>query len=544
MTIPVPLSVRLKTSSRDVHITAELDDLSFSSTSPGGYESCTLTLHRPLSFTPGELTTFGRLYVYDARGVVWEGRLQDPGRTAGSEGEVYQVAAIGGQAHTQDRTAPYIVIDQALERFERTQLTTEHPKGEKRVDEDASENPALWLTAPTGTSWATSASASMKYAAIRDAGQKLGAYNCSGDCGKITLNTWKWRTVTRSPGGTGTVGRDVDMTTAGITQSQQEVGDSFPDGDDQLEFRLQQIGGATQVPDDGIWAIFAFFYVVTKLLTKAGVERGASYNYGDGFVTADEVVEDLLGRFLPEYDGANAVVTAAIHDVDQMAYPDGVTPAQVLEDLIGFESGYTWHVWESDPATDLFKFEWVLWPLDVRYEADVIDGFSAPASGDTLYNRVQVRWRDQRGNVKTTLWTSGVPALTAAGFNRTAFIDLGDEVSSVGNAVRAGAEFLEQHKNPLNAGRLTISRRIVDNVAGRMVNPWEIRAGALIRVRGVESYPDALNTDGRDGLTIFRIVSTSYSASDASVTLDLDTYAPSVARVLSNLAKKPLIRRR
>lgn len=544
MSLPVPLSVRLKTASRDVHITAEVEDLTFGSTSPGGYDTCTLTLHRPLNFLPGELTIFGRLYIYDAGGVVWEGRMQDPGRTAGTEGEVYQVAAVGGVAHTQDRTSPYIVIDRQIERWERIQLSTEHPKRETRIDEDSAGNPSIWLTAPTGTSWATNASASMHYPHIRRAGQKLGAYNCSGDCGKITAGTWKWRTVTRSPAGIGTVGRDLDMTTAGIAQSQQEVGDSFPDGDDQLEFRLQQTGGATQIPDDGIWAIFAFVYVQAKLMDKSGVEQGTAYNYGDGFNTADEVVQDLLGRFLPEYDGPNATVTAASYAIEQMAYPDGVTPAQVLDDLVGFEIGYTWHVWESNPANDLFTFEWLLWPTTVRYEADINDGFSAPASGNTLYNKARVRYVDERGKVRSVAVSTGVPALTDAGFNRTAFIDLGDQVSSSANATRAGQQFLLEHKNPVNAGRLTVARRIVDLQTGRMVDPWEIRAGSLIRVRGVESYPNALNTDGRDGLTIFKIAATSYTASEAAATLDLDAYAPSVSRALAALARRPLARRR
>lgn len=544
MSLPVPLSVRLKTATRDVHITAELEDLTFGSTSPGGYDTCTLTLHRPLTFTPTELAMFARLYVYDACGVVWEGRLQDPGRTAGGEGQVYQVAAVGGVAHLQDRTVPYIIIDTSLERLEPRNFSTEHPKAERRVDEDAIDNPALWLVAPTGTSWVQNATNTMVYAHIRNAGMKLGAFNAVGDCGKITAGTWKWQLVTRSPGGVGTVARNVDMTTAGIAASQQEVVDSFPDGDDQLELRLQQSGAATQVPDDGIWCIFAHFNVIVKLIDKAGVERGASYNYGDGFVTADEVVEDLLGRLLPEFDSANAVVTAATYQIDQMAYPDGVTPAQVLDDLMALEIAYTYHVWESNPDNDKFRFEWLLWPTSVRYEADVIDGFSAPASGNTIYNQVRVRYRDERGFVRTRQRTQAVAVLTGAGFNRTAFLDLGDQVSSAANADRAGDQFLLEHRNPVNAGRLTIARRIVDNTSGRMVNPWEIRAGSLIRVRGVESYPDALNSDSRDGLTIFKIAATSYTASDATATLDLDAYAPSVSRALAALARRPLVRRR
>jgi hypothetical protein len=42
---------------------------------------------------------------------VWEGRLQDPGRAAGSDGETYALAAVGGQAHLSDDTRMYYVVD-------------------------------------------------------------------------------------------------------------------------------------------------------------------------------------------------------------------------------------------------------------------------------------------------------------------------------------------------------------------------------------------------------------------------------------------------
>lgn len=541
----MPLSVRLRSATGvDRHITAEVDDLSFGSTSPGGYAECNLTLHRPLTFTPGELGMFARLYVYDARGVVWEGRLQDPGRTAGDDGEVYQVVAVGGVAHLQDRTQPYIIIDTNLDRLERRQASLEHAKGEKRVDEDANGTPALWLVVPTGTSWVNQATARMAYPHIRNAGQKLGAYTVSGDCGRNTTGNWRWQTVTRNPGGGGTIDRNVDFTTGGIAGSVREVGASFPDGDDQLEFHVQNVNASTLLGDDNTWAIFAHMSVTAKLVTKAGVELDSAYNYGNGFVVGSEVVEDLLGRLLPEYDGANAVVTVATYEIEQMAYPDGVTPAQVLEDVLGFEAAYTYHVWESNPDNDKFSFEFIQWPTTVRYEADIIDGFSAPTSGNTIFDKVNVRYRDARGNVRTQGTTQTVQALVDAGFSRTAFLDLGDRTSSSANALRAGQQFLEEHRNPVNAGRLTIARKIVDLATGRMVNPWEIRAGALIRVRGVDAYPDALNAGGRDGVAVFKIAATSYSAGDNAATLDLDSYAPSVARTLAYLASRPLVRPR
>jgi hypothetical protein len=80
-----------------------------------------------------------------------------------------------------------------------------------------------------------------------------------------------------------------------------------------------------------------------------------------------------------------------------------------------------------------------------------------------------------------------------------------------------------------------IARPIHDILAGRMVQPWEIRPGTLIRVRGILPRPDSLNATARDGLTVFRIVSVEFRASDAAAVLELDSYSTSVARALADL---------
>ena len=76
-----------------------------------------------------------------------------------------------------------------------------------------------------------------------------------------------------------------------------------------------------------------------------------------------------------------------------------------------------------------------------------------------------------------------------------------------------------------------------------MVEPWEIRPG-LIRVRGILPRADALNASARDGVTVMRIRAAEYRASDAAAVLELDSYAPSTARSLANLQRRPYSPRR
>lgn len=555
MTVTVPLSVRLRTSLQDRHVTDEIADVQFSTTSPGGFDTCTVSLHRPLSFMPAEISQFGRLYVYHAGSVVWEGRLQDPGRSAGSDGEVYALAAVGGSAHLLDDTRMLYYVDTDTTHWARTDpAATRGGQVDQLSDNDAAGDAAMVLRIPqgTGVDGAIPSRVVTAHRGISEAGQKLARISFTWDAGMTSANLTAalyagtygvgpadvpWSATFNVAGGA--VGRIVDP---GAGSSAWTNGRNWP------ILRFSYSGAIGTVSADNWWLEITDLVVKTMTYAKNGTEItdyavATNPDYANNWVYAWQVVEDLLGRVLTAtIDGANATVSATSYAIEHLAYVDGITPAAVLDDLLKFETGFTYHVWESNPDNDKFKFEWIQWPTTVRYEADVIAGFSAPASGNTIYNRVGVRWIN-RGVTHTTFRTQTVPQLDDAGLTRTAFIDLSDEASSRTNAERVGDQFLEEHQYPVNAGRLVIAQPILDIDAGRMVQPWEIRAGSLIRVRGVESYPNSLNNDGRDGLTVFKIAATSYSASEAVATLDLDAYAPSVARALRALRRRPPHRR-
>ncbi len=136
-----------------------------------------------------------------------------------------------------------------------------------------------------------------------------------------------------------------------------------------------------------------------------------------------------------------------------------------------------------------------------------------------------------------------VAELSAIGLTREEFIDLGDEMGTLNNARTVGDNFLNEHRYPPNAGTLTVSRPILDNDTGRMVMPWEIVPGHLIRVGGVAPRIDSLNPTARDGVTVFKIISTDYSSGAAAATLELDAFARSVARSLAGLQQRRLRKR-
>jgi len=545
VSLPLPLSVRLSTARTDRHVTLDAADLTFRSVVPGGFASCVVPLHRPLSLQPDEVAYYGRLRVYDRRSgaTVWEGRLEDPARTAGADGQVWELAAVGPSAHTQDRAAPLVYVDGRLDAYERSDNVT--PGGTDTVGDDPglSGTQALILQFPNQqpvVATPQSSRVTALYRPVWRTGQKLARFAFSWDAGR-TDGGFSIEAYTRQDdGGTPTSSFTATLATAGGSTSKVVV-TNFANGHNQFAVRIRNTSGAPgTVADDTYWISLYNLVLRALLLNADGSEKTTGYSAST--VLASEVVADLLGRLLPRYDGANAVVTASSYAIDQLAYPDGVTPGQVLDDLLGFEPDYYWAAWESGP-TGLHRFEFVPWPTTVRYEASVEDGFSSPGSADGLYNEARVRWKDAAGAVQTTVRTATVPELDAAGLTRTLPVDLGEEAGSLANAQRRGDQELLQHRYAPNAGTLTVARPTLDLVAGRMAAPWEIRPGNLIRVRGVLPRVDALNATARDGVTVFRVKSTDFRASDATASLELDSHPLSLARQIA-AAKPTVIRRR
>lgn len=551
MSLTVPLEVWLSTGRSGRYVAQDLRDLTFRWTDPGGYQSCRLTLDRPLTRTPDEVGYYGDCTVYDTRTgqVVWDGRQEDPGRAAGA-GQIYELAALGGQSHTRDRSVSWIYVDRDMTRWSPVH-TSACPGGQRSVGEDETAFPgevSLSQLMPNGTpvSGAGTTYVSSRYMWIYRTGQKLGRFDYRWDTGRTDTNL-RVRAYAHAAGtwsSTFTLARDQAANTAGGTSSAKVITTDYPNGRDSIQVRLQWTGATTTIGDDLTWLAYAGLVVIGTRYNRSGTHLLTGASYPASTVAASDVVEDLLGRLLGgQYDAANAVISATSHNIEQLAYIDPVTADDVLSDLALLESGYTWRVWERG-TNGLYRFEYVPIPTAVRYEAEVSDdGYESIGSANGLYNRVSVRWRDAGGAVRTTERTATVPELDAAGVTRQQMIDLGDEVGSLNEAQRAGDQFLQDHRYAANAGTLRVSGPIMDLQLGRMVMPWEIRPG-LIRLRGINPRPDALNASSVNGESVLRIVSSGFRASDATATLELDSYAPSTAGLLALLRKRAATRRR
>lgn len=539
MSLTVPLSVRLSTPKGDVHVTRDLHDLSFRTAVPGGFASATLALSRPLSIQPNEITEFGQVYIYDRRtgGTVWEGRLEDSGRSAGESGEVWQVTATGPAAHAQDSTVPIVYVDRRLDAWAIGAQST------SSVNIQTTDGDAILMQVSAGSTFVQNTSGLIVYHGVAYTGQALGRVHIPWTAGFGSSNVEIW--FGTAIDNAATVSVDVDTASAsGDLEGSRGGANAIGADHNSVRLRVTRVNGTGDlaVTNDLIWVSFNSPRVRALLKNASGTDITSGYTTDT--VLASDVVSDLLGRLLPRYDGTNASVEGTSFEIDQFAYPDGASAQKILEDLMAIEPAYYWAAWETNPNTGKYRFEWRAWPTTVRYDASTADGFDSPASAAELYNAVSVRWRAGFGVSRTTRSTQTVPVLDAAGLTREAYIDLSDELGSDAIATRVGQEFLAEHGTVLNQGSLTVSRPVLDMDRGRYVMPWEIRPGALIRVSNVLPRIDSLNPTGRDGITVFKIAAVDFNASSATATLELDSYPLTVARAIAELSKRRITRKR
>lgn len=538
MSLSVPLSLRVGTR----HVTSEVQALAFTKNAVGGVQSISFKLARPLSSFDSSLGAFDDVCVYDARSAVAvaQARLTDTGRSvSSSDGQVWELTAFGPAQHAADITAPSVYVDQSItdgwRQVDRVVKGATISQSTKPGNSSDTAPECVVMHFPEGTTLAANDWLKYRYERLRECGQFIGRVSWDWDAGSTDAD-YRIRIWTSVDGTGGSAVGSNTFDTAGGTENRVVVTD-ITNGRNVVDLMCEYTGAAGKPGTDNKWGSFDDVVIRARLVDQDG--SSITTGYTQDYVLAHEVVKDILGRLLPQYDGANANVdTGATHQIDSLVYIDGATAEQKLDDLMALEPAYRWTT-GPDTTGSGYSFSWEPWPTTVRYEATLDDGGSFPASWQEVYNEVLVRWRDKRGRIRSTTRTCADAGLTdPLTYTRRYLYDVGDEIASSTGAARVGDNFLTDHNVPANAGTITINRPIRDLATGRMVLPHEIEPGELIRVRGVESYQDALNANSNDGLTVFRIWSMTYSSDTDSASLELDTFSRTTANALKRLMKK------
>ena len=517
-------------------ITRLAEDLSFSRGLHGD-AACSFRYRAPIG--RGLFDPYANVYLYDFTGETqYEGRMEDPGRSVDGDGQLWAATAVGEQARASDQTAPLIYIDTDLSRWLREQAGRAPSAGASAGELPSAEGTdALVMQFNPGQPIDGDSLIAMSYRAIQEADMEIGGIEYEVVDGIVSVNYENLMSAVNESGSINTtVRRDTYSMTPVARSATLTDATPLPSGTTSIRLSgARTSGGATTVGSAANWAGFYNMVIKAVRYNLDGTLDTVSGNYAQGRgVFAHEAVTDVLARYLSDaYDVPNADIdTTSTFEIDQLAYPDGITAAKLFEDLMALDPAYYWQVGPSN-ASGKPTFTWRKWPEHVRYEASMRDGLDLPGNDAERFNRVTVRWKDRRGRIKTQTYDAGttisgtvvptVPELDAAGLVRSPEIqDLADEIGSQADADKFAAEYLLDHGTPPAAGTLTVARKIWDNDKGRLIEPYEIMPGHLLRVRELATEAGDLSTTSRDGRCVFRVTGMEYRQESRAATVELD----------------------
>lgn len=484
-----PLSVRINDGVTDRHVTLAVRDLTYRITAPGGFDAASMRLLLPAdTFT--DLGPADKVWVYDDRtgATLWEGSTENPGTQDGPSGQGWSLSCLGTRMLATDESRALIYIDGGLDKWERAggpASANIQASGDPSDSGDAAADGLLCQFVP-GQPISTNTVAKIAYNGFVGTGMEFGWLVVTTTSGKTDTgyrNQLRYNTDPVGAGGSVAVQSSTTISTTPVTNSRVagEGAGHPPTGTVRIALQLIRTGVATNIADDTTYSFFSGVKVSGRRMDRNGtLLTGIAGLVTGDYVLASSVVEDLLGRVLTFCDKGASRVDATTWQIDQLAYPEGVKPAQLLEDLSLWEPDYVWEMLHSTPSGYVFNYR--AWPTDVRYEISTSDGYTMTGSDIDLCNRIAVYWTDSRGGKQTTIVTQTVPALGTR-IRDAEPVTLPDGQGSVANATRIGQQVLAAKANPPKAATALVRRPILDRLTGNMVWPWEIRPGYLVRVR-------------------------------------------------------------
>ncbi len=532
MSLQSPLTVRAIAGGYETPL--NVADLSFTKTARGGFESANFTVPEWVDSANPALGPVARIKIHDARtgDPVIEGYLDIAGKTVDRSGESWQVGMVGAQAVLSDRFRAYIGIDQQFDGWE-TSFSSNGSMSAGAGSSPADDTVDALVFSFGNGAVGSGSRVSLKYRRLVDSGQKVGAWDWAHTEGFSATGMQMETYATGGAVGTSDLDSQ-DFSTTRTDPVARSAGGTLLTQTDRnlLTCRMVRSGGATNVGSDIWWSAVDQMIVQALRKDQSGAVISGSGTYTNPYLTADQVVIDALRWFTNQIDVAGAsIATGWTHHIDQLAYPDGIRLADLLDDLALVEPDMTWQVGASNAAGD-HSFRLAKWPTTPRYEFDTIDGWSQPGGESPLCNSVPLTWTDRRGNPRNQTYTPssfGLPPVAAlTDIHRTRDtdpIDLGSEVGSQAAADRVAEGILGQVTTVPYAGTLTVARKVRDLTTGRMVSPWEIEPGYLGTVRGIGAPP-------------LRITEMRYSVSDQSASLTLGTPTYSTEELIARLARR------
>jgi hypothetical protein len=593
LSIPVPLGVRIfdHAGNVDIWVTRWVEQLQFRSVIPGGFASASFRLHVPQYMYPVSaawstrapriplIRMFNRVQIVDLRTgeIAWEGRIDSPARVE-DDGFAWDIGCAGAMVSATDITKPVFYADSSTDWW----FTTETNAARSDVYSwSRTDNPpSLGLELKDGSQWDSGGGltpggtfGAYYHMLCLATDQYLGRFSVSYRSATPSSGTIKMRANVYTPS-TNTWQDGVDSTNLGTadTTKSNAVGaaSSFTSTVAQvIDFDI--LGPSTPVVLSAPCPVsFTNPIVIAMRFDRNGNYLTASSNYSTDYVTVSQVVEDVLGRFLYNSwtnagknvpaDGSVTPVGAYIDTSDttqitDLRFTDGATAADILNQLMTVQTGAYWAIWESqNTATNgedaqRYRFEWATWPDGWGYQASTVDGFDEQPDGSNVYNFVFYRYQDiQFAGVSPggsyvpppqvqEWWDfTDVPTAPLLQGRVTRAATLVKD-SPTTNASTLASNWIAANGKEVNTGAIIIKRPIMffdagadsGSGAGRMVDPWMLRPGKLIRITDIQPQADSWNINHGTAAppathagTVFKVVATDYDADSNACRLELD----------------------
>lgn len=513
--------------------------VSWSDTMPGGFETLSLTLPREPGIDYADLDRMSTIrLVTPGGGTAGEFRLEKAPRTSGDQMAI-SPEAVGWQAHLSDnKSAREIYVDTDLTRW-----TNSPPASRSDALRLLNLNPAQEANVVPGPSLEI---------IFRDNWSGVIPFCVPQYIGKgipIRNIYYSWSTG----------GWVNPADTLWVAELRASPNDLIPDADLDGTGDLMAAptgsgtGTLTTTKDTRSWVEARFYYnnatggtagqfyalryhvlAVYGLhgLTKFGT---ASASEAQG-LRASDIATHAVKVWAPLLNITSESVMPSALPITQAAYFDATTVADIIHDVVRYEL-LDWAVWENRtfwmaPRNELGR-NW-------RARIGPTQLQETGPQTDRLWNGVIVSYTDWGGETRNvgppgsgadTETTDLVDAdpenpATKLGIKRYEQLSAGKSMTAA-LATYLGQRFLQESKALDRSGQARIVGHVQDQRGGGLFPYHAIRAGDTI------SFTDAADPSPR------RIVRTQKSASDFSVTLDLDAPPEGLQAILSRLDLKP-----
>lgn len=520
-------------------------DLQFTSTAPGGYEAMNCTLDWPANDPPVGLYTAATAQVVDRRTgeCLWYGHVVDPGYTKTGTGASRRIACQGYQTVLDTQMGAVGYVDRDLSQW---RLARDYKAGSAQIIDDVSlpQHPQDWvdpsisvieMDIPEGSKLKASppTTITMTYRPPKFSANHQDIVCVQGTFDGTTARAdFRVRIRVATQAGTVQTVMDRDYTSiANHFRMQQGAGSWTQTGSRvaQLHWYFDLNNNVDGTSQDYFlrWGNMA---VVMSRVNRAGqkvIDTGVD-------VTTGDIVHDVCGRMLLGdlfIDTAPSAIAKPTTKVEQATFWDGATARQIMEWVGEQEPDYYWAVWEptygikgGDPA----RFEYRSWATQPRYIIPPGAARVEMAGGaDDLATHALVTYQSMVDVPASVSVAGSAPELEAAGVTRFTHIDLTPEGPlTERTAQRKGLAALQAQNDQRTSGTAFVTSPVMDVRAGRMVEPWEIRAGWNVVIADGAFRADSGHPyhplGGRDGRTTFRCTSAQYFVGSRGMELALD----------------------